>query len=530
MTGEGIILYYNRLNGNPIRVSRLKAFHASTQAWLDSTGTGEHVKHVKGIYERLTKLIKRANGYHVIDRIELTPIKLKKKVTPLPKAEPEKSLNGNRIEVGEITPDQAKAIKHPAGKIYISKEGLAHIEKRKSLVKKLTGLDILDFVKVICFNFTEIREGDHGALLLILRTKGSKIAVVRVSEKDYTVYSAYPSNRRYVEKRKLLWSQASLSVDAKSSLGSAVIPGGPHKEETHRKNGRSHNSFQKAKIKLLSWLNQNEVIGTTTRRKKAVKKKKATIHKGVTKGPKAPTTPPPAKGPKVPKKVKALYGVMTGADIAGLSFRKLELTGRYKQDFLKMYNDTQVMIWGAPGSGKTVYTLELAQYMAEVLGLKVAYIAREEMGRSTFTEKIQNFKIGDPKLVFAKNLDLLKDAGYEIEDFDAIFLDSVNAMGWTLEFYKKFAEQHPKALKILVVQSTKDGDFRGGKDWEHEMDIAGEVVNRKMILRKNRLDPEFARKADKLWIAEEVKEKKRAKEIRRIVNGKEKEPEEQKAA
>lgn len=50
----------------------------------------------------------------------------------------------------------------------------------------------------------------------------------------------------------------------------------------------------------------------------------------------------------------------------------------------------------------------------------------------------------------------------------------------------------------MIVQSTKDGDFRGGKEWEHEMDIAGEVVNRQLRLRKNRMDSGFIKKVQKL--------------------------------
>lgn len=218
------------------------------------------------------------------------------------------------------------------------------------------------------------------------------------------------------------------------------------------------------------------------------------------------------------KQQPKLHGVVDASQIREMNFSRIELDGDYKGDFLKIYSDTQVMIWGAPGSGKTVYTLKFAQYLADKKNLKVLYIANEELGRSTFAEKINAFNIGHANLKFVKSPHALQAAGMSIDDFDVIFFDSINSMGWTLEDYRKFCDQYPGKIKVLIVQSTKDGDFRGGKDWEHEVDVAGEVKSRKMILRKNRLDEGFAKKRDKLLIEEQVNEQKRKRLIKEKVN------------
>jgi antirestriction protein ArdC len=222
---------------------------------------------------------------------------------------------------------------------------------------------------------------------------------------------------------------------------------------------------------------------------------------------------PAAKKVRHPK----LNGIVDATQLGALQFSKIDLDGPYKQDFLKIYSDTQLMIWGSPGSGKTVYTLKFAQYLAEHKGLNVLYVANEELGRSTFTEKIQEFKIGHANLKFVKSLKDVESAGFTVDDFDVVFFDSVNSMGLTLEDYRKFSDENPGIIKVLVVQSTKDGDFRGGKDWEHEVDIAGEVKNRKMVLRKNRLDQSFAEKSDELMFEEAVNDQKRKKLIREKV-------------
>lgn len=241
------------------------------------------------------------------------------------------------------------------------------------------------------------------------------------------------------------------------------------------------------------------------------------------------TEPKPAKAVKVSRapvrravkkeaKTYSLNGVVDASQIREMNFSRIELDGEYKGDFLKIYSDTQIMIWGAPGSGKTVYTLKFAQYLADKKNLKVLYIANEELGRSTFAEKINAFNIGHANLKFVKSPNALQSAGLSMDDFDVIFFDSVNSMGWTLDDYRKFCDEHPGKIKVLIVQSTKDGDFRGGKDWEHEVDVAGEVKSRKMILRKNRLDEGFAKKRDKLLIEEQVNEQKRKRLIKEKVN------------
>jgi hypothetical protein len=212
--------------------------------------------------------------------------------------------------------------------------------------------------------------------------------------------------------------------------------------------------------------------------------------------------------PKVKSNSRSLSGVVDASAIGKLNFKKIDLEGKYRSDFLKMYSDTQIMIWGKPGHGKTVYLLYFAQYLAKK-GVKTLYIANEELNRSTLTMKINEHQIGHANLKFTKNFEEMKRAGYSITDFDVIIFDSIQSLGFNLDRYKKFVEENPGICYILVAQSTKNGDFRGGQEWEHEVDIAGEIVNRKLVLRKNRLDPNFHEKADKLMIDERIAEKKK---------------------
>lgn len=216
-----------------------------------------------------------------------------------------------------------------------------------------------------------------------------------------------------------------------------------------------------------------------------------------------------------PKKIRKRKstGLMGAEDIASMKFTRLNLTEPYLRDFNRLYSDTMIMLWAAPGSGKTVYALKLGQYLAEKLNMKVLYVAKEEMNRSTFTEKIIQFNIGHPNLKFSKEL-----VGVNVDDFDAIIFDSVQALAMDLPEFQQFIKEHPGKLLVPIIQSTKDGDFRGGKDWEHEVDIAGEIVDRKFVARKNRLDEEFYKKREKHLLDKAVAEKKKKELIKEQVN------------
>lgn len=227
--------------------------------------------------------------------------------------------------------------------------------------------------------------------------------------------------------------------------------------------------------------------------KKIVEKKKVVVQKPAT----SSTRP------------KGIYGVN---DIANRNIKQIDLDGRYKDDFNELYTDTQMMFWGPPGGGKTSYLLYFAQYLATKKSLKVLYVANEEIQRSTFTKKMKELKIEDHR-----NLDFAEELPDDVSGYDAIFLDSVQTLGFDLETYVEWAKTNRGKLLIPVIQSTKDGDFKGGKDWEHEMDFAGQIRNRKLIVRKNRNDPDFYQKSEKLITDDLIESKKKSHKIRQTV-------------
>ena len=199
---------------------------------------------------------------------------------------------------------------------------------------------------------------------------------------------------------------------------------------------------------------------------------------------------------------KPLSGLVSAADISAVEYKQLKLTGDLKKDFNRLYSDSKIMVWGGPGNGKTVKLLKYAQEFATApqdfaeSGMKTLYVAHEELKRSTLKEKIIEFNIGAPNLFFTKDLLELESSGKSLSDFDVAIFDSINSLGMKLDDAKKMFDEFPGKIFFLIVQSIKDGNFRGGQEWEHEVDIAGEVKKRNLRIRKNRLDADFIDKAE----------------------------------
>jgi hypothetical protein len=200
------------------------------------------------------------------------------------------------------------------------------------------------------------------------------------------------------------------------------------------------------------------------------------------------------------------------------SFHMIDLEPRFQKDLVRLYNDSQLMFWGMPGEGKSGYCLQFANSLAKHSGLKVLYVASEEHGRSVFFEKLEALKaagtpVDDKNLFFAGSL---SEAG-DLHKYDAIFLDSINHIGLKLKDYIKFSHATKDIIKVSVVQTTKDGNFRGSNEWLHEMDIAGEIVSRKLNLHKNRLDPNLAVKRRKHEMESLIAREKEKKTVREKV-------------
>lgn len=178
---------------------------------------------------------------------------------------------------------------------------------------------------------------------------------------------------------------------------------------------------------------------------------------------------------------RGLNGVLTAEEMANRKFEVLNFSSPWITLIGKPARNFTMMLHGEPGAGKTTLLLKFAKYLANTFG-KVLYVSSEEFSASTMTDKI-NLLLNPfpPNLEFAANL---KDP--ILSNYDFIILDSVNDLGLQLQDYKDLRDKHPNTSFILILQHTKAGNYRGGKDWEHEIEIAGEVENGVITIYRNR--------------------------------------------
>jgi len=202
----------------------------------------------------------------------------------------------------------------------------------------------------------------------------------------------------------------------------------------------------------------------------------------------------PGAKSKTSRKVKGLNGYEASGDNGSgvltaqqMATRKLDLlpfTGAWKNLFGNPARNFTMMFHGEPHNGKTIFLLKLAQYLAESFG-NVLYVSSEEFASPTMTQKVAEFLNPLPaRLHFAENL-----TDPELENYQFIILDSVNDLGLRINEYKNLRRHYPDKAFVFILQHTKAGDFRGGKDWEHTAEIVGEVEKGVVNVTKNRYAP-----------------------------------------
>jgi hypothetical protein len=181
---------------------------------------------------------------------------------------------------------------------------------------------------------------------------------------------------------------------------------------------------------------------------------------------------------------KGLNGVLTAEEMANRKLDLLAFFSFWQSLFGNPARNFTMMFHGEPHNGKTIFLLKLAQYLAENFG-DVLYVSSEEFASPTMTKKVNEFLNPIPqRLHFTENL---KDPN--LSDYEFIILDSVNDLGLKISEYKEMRKAHPDTAFIFILQHTKAGDFKGGKDWEHIAEMAGEVHKGVVTMTKNRYAP-----------------------------------------
>jgi hypothetical protein len=160
--------------------------------------------------------------------------------------------------------------------------------------------------------------------------------------------------------------------------------------------------------------------------------------------------------------------LVSSETLSGMQFDTIGLQGKYRNLIGDPSQGFTAMVYGLPKSGKSTLSIDFAKYLAEHHG-KVLYVAIEEGFGYTLQEKFERLNANHP------NLEIAECLPSDLSKWDFVFIDSVSKAGYTNEFLAKLHKQFPKTAFIYIFHSTKDGKFRGGQEFAHEVDCIIDV-------------------------------------------------------
>lgn len=176
------------------------------------------------------------------------------------------------------------------------------------------------------------------------------------------------------------------------------------------------------------------------------------------------------------KKKVASGNALGSVEFLSADFKILPFSGKWKELIGSPSEPFKIMIYGKAGNGKSSFALQLAQYLA-TLGKRVLYVSDEEKFSYTLQEKMKRFNIAH------RNLFVIDKMPNDTTSYDVIFIDSVNSIGYEPEDLRKLDKGQSW---VYVFQTTKEGNFRGSQEFEHDVDVSIEVEKFKAHSIKNR--------------------------------------------
>lgn len=148
-----------------------------------------------------------------------------------------------------------------------------------------------------------------------------------------------------------------------------------------------------------------------------------------------------------------------------------------------------MLLHGLPGNGKSTFCIQLADYFKRKHG-DVLYIASEQKGLNrSFQDLLNKYVTTDFDISNNAKDHNFKSINKAANQYSLVILDSVNHLGITAIEFEKIRENAPKTAFIAIMQSVKDGNFKGSQEWAHNCDIIVEMKNMVANQTKSRFAP-----------------------------------------
>lgn len=175
--------------------------------------------------------------------------------------------------------------------------------------------------------------------------------------------------------------------------------------------------------------------------------------------------------------------IFSTTEIKDMAMEYYDFQDEFKQIFGNPSKKFICIIHGIPGSGKSSFALRFADYFTQ-FG-KVIYYSLEEGIELAFQEKLKRYVKNDFTISTQRNVEkVIKES----KNFDLVIIDSVHYANYSPEDIENITKyrHHSKTSYILILHSTKAGDYKGDSYFAHMCDIELKSEAGVIEVRKNR--------------------------------------------
>jgi predicted ATP-dependent serine protease len=166
-----------------------------------------------------------------------------------------------------------------------------------------------------------------------------------------------------------------------------------------------------------------------------------------------------------------LKGLVQASDLLLMRFETLTFAPPWS-DLIgeQPARNSYIAVWGMPGSGKSTLCFQLAGYLANFGD--VLYVATEEKIHETLRLKAESVLLDNDNVYFVSSRKISEIDKYLSDgNFDFVIIDSLNKLNITPQDFEAWKEKHKDKMLIAVLQSTKNGSFRGSQEFAHDSDV-----------------------------------------------------------
>lgn len=182
--------------------------------------------------------------------------------------------------------------------------------------------------------------------------------------------------------------------------------------------------------------------------------------------------------------------IMSGTEYTKTKIDSIGMKGKYKYLFGDPGHGFYMLVTGMPGNGKSTFAIKLGQYFQENHG-KVLFLAGEQSGMNKPLQELLKIN-GVTFDIDTKPSKNAKEIAKIAKGYSMLIIDSVNHLNLAPYDIRDIKKALPSLSIVGIMQSTKEGNFKGSQEYLHDCDIRINCIEMVALQTKSR----FAAKSE----------------------------------